>query len=59
MGKTDTRIEIPMTNEKQKQTYYGALDYRTGKVTVRGYPQGNTENTIKFAHVFATTASSS
>ena len=36
-----------MVNEKQKQTYYGALDYRTGKVIVKGAPKGNTENTIK------------
>lgn len=47
-GRTDIRIEIPMKNEKQKQTYYGALDYRTGKVIVKGYSQGNTENTIEF-----------
>jgi hypothetical protein len=58
-GKTDRRIEIPMRNEKQKQTYYGALNYRTGKVIVKGYPQGNTENTIKFVKYLRSTASSS
>lgn len=47
-GKTDMRIEIPVKNEKQKQTYYGAINYRTGQVTTREYEQGNTENTIKF-----------
>lgn len=47
-GKTDQRIEIPIKNEKEKQTYYGAINYRTGKVTVKEYAQGNTENTIKF-----------
>jgi transposase len=47
-GKTDIRIEIPVTNEKEKQTYYGAMNYRTGKVITKEYPQGNTENTIKF-----------
>mgnify|MGYP006257474699 FL=1 len=26
-GKTDERIEIAIKNEKEKQTYYGALDY--------------------------------
>lgn len=47
-GKTAQRIEVPIKNEKQRQTYYGAINYRTGKVIVKGYPQGNTENTIKF-----------
>ncbi len=30
-GKTSERIEVPMTNQKQKQTYYGALNYQTKK----------------------------
>ncbi len=47
-GKTDRRIEIPVKNEKEKQTYYGAINYRTGKVIAKEYTQGNTENTIKF-----------
>jgi transposase len=28
-GKTDRRIEIPIKNEKEKQTYYGAINYLT------------------------------
>jgi transposase len=47
-GKTKSRIEIPIKNEKQRQTYYGAINYRTGKVIIKGYAQGNTENTIQF-----------
>ena len=47
-GKTDMRIEIPLKNEKEKQTSKGAINYRTGKVTGKEYPQGNTENTINF-----------
>lgn len=47
-GKTDSRIEVAIENEKQKQTYYGALDYRTGKVIVKAYEPGNTESTIAF-----------
>lgn len=39
---------MPIKNEKQRQSYYGAINYRTGKVTLKRYPQGNTENTIKF-----------
>lgn len=47
-GKSKSRIEIPIKNEKKRQTYYGAINYCTGKVTIKDYPQGNTENTIKF-----------
>lgn len=47
-GKSNSRIEIPIKNEKQRQSYYGAINYRTGKVIIKGYPQGDTENTIKF-----------
>ena len=47
-GKTSSRVEVPIKNEKQRQSYYGAINYRTGKVILKGYPQGNTENTIKF-----------
>ena len=47
-GKTSSRVEVPIKNEKQRQSYYGAINYRTGKVTIKEYPQGNTENTIKF-----------
>lgn len=47
-GKSQSRIEIPIKNEKPRQTYYGAINYRTGKVMLQKSPQGNTENTIKF-----------
>ena len=47
-GKASTRIEIPIKNEKQRPSYYGAINYYTGKVILQKYPQGNTEKTIKF-----------
>lgn len=47
-GKTNMRIEIPIKNEKERQTYYGALDYKTKEFIVKAYPTGNTENTIDF-----------
>ena len=47
-GRTDQRIEIPIKNEKSRQTYYGALDYQTKEFIVKEYESGNTENTIKF-----------
>ncbi len=47
-GKTKIRVEIPIKNEKSRQTYSGALDYQTHEFIVREYPQANTENTIDF-----------
>jgi hypothetical protein len=29
-GKTDSEIAVPVVNERNKQTYYGAVDYITG-----------------------------
>lgn len=47
-GKTDERIEIPMTNERERQTYYGAIDYTSKEFIVKAYPKANSENTIDF-----------
>lgn len=47
-GRTNMRIEVPIKNEKERQTYYGALDYKTKEFIVKAYPAGNTENTINF-----------
>ena len=47
-GRTDKRIEVPIKNEKERQTYYGALDYQTKEFIVKEYKNGNTENTIDF-----------
>jgi hypothetical protein len=34
-GPTDMRIEIPIKNLKDRQTYYGALNYQTKEFIVR------------------------
>lgn len=47
-GKTDSRIEIAVKNEKERQTYYGALNYQTKEFIAKGYSGGNSENTIDF-----------
>ena len=47
-GQTNSRIEIPIKNEKDRQTYFGALDYQTKEFTVEAYPAGNGESTVKF-----------
>lgn len=47
-GKTSERIEVPMTNERQKQTYYGAFNLLSHKFFVQAFDQGNSEFTIAF-----------
>jgi DDE superfamily endonuclease len=47
-GKTNTRIEVPIVNEREKQTYYGALDYFNHEFLVQAYPRANSEYTISF-----------
>lgn len=47
-GKTDQRIEVPVVNERQRQTYFGALNYGTKDFLVKAYESGNSESTIEF-----------
>ena len=46
-GKTKIRVKVPRTNQKERQTYFGALNYQTKK-NVREYGTGNSENKIQF-----------
>ncbi len=47
-GKTSERVEVPIVSEREKQTYYGALNYRTQEFWVQAYEKGNTDSTIAF-----------
>lgn len=47
-GKTCQRIEVPVVNERQRQTYFGALNYRTRESLVKAYAKGNSESTVEF-----------
>lgn len=47
-GKTDERIEVPIVNERSKQTYYGALNVFTQQCLIQAYKSGNSESTIRF-----------
>lgn len=47
-GQTNQRITVPMTNEKQKQTYYGAIDLQTHELLVQPYQKGKSQFTIAF-----------
>lgn len=47
-GKTNQRIEVPIVNERSKQTYYGAVNLLTQQCLVQAYESGNSESTIAF-----------
>lgn len=47
-GKTSERIEVPITNERQKQTYYGVLNLLTRSFFIKAFEKGNSESTIAF-----------
>ncbi len=47
-GRTDIRIEILILNQKNKQTYYRALNYQNKESIVKQYSAGNGENTVSF-----------
>ena len=47
-GRTDERVEVPMTNERYKQTYLGALDYQTLEFLVKPDEKADSEKTVEF-----------
>lgn len=47
-GKTNEPIEVPIVNERQKQTYYGAIDLQTQQCWVQATEAGNSQCTIAF-----------
>lgn len=47
-GRMNTKISIPMTNEKERQTYYGALNIHTKDFHVSPFPKGDSVNTVTF-----------
>ena len=42
------RIEVPVTNEKDRQTYLGALNYQSKELHVQSHPSGDGKSTVKF-----------
>ena len=50
-GKTKIRREVPMTNQRQRQTYFCALNYQTKEFFVREYEAGNSKNTVAFVKI--------
>ena len=47
-GRKEERIEIPIVNEREKQTYYGAINYATRQFFTQEYKTANSENTVSF-----------
>ena len=43
-GQSDVRIKIPITNERERQTYFGALNYQSKQFHVQSYPSGGKIN---------------
>jgi putative transposase len=49
-GPRGERLEVPMTNFRQRQTWYGAINCYTGQFFISDYDAGNTQNTINFVN---------
>jgi hypothetical protein len=47
-GKKQERIEIPIINEKERQTYYGAVNLYTQECVIQATSAGNSESTVAF-----------
>lgn len=47
-GKQNERIEIPITNERLKQTYYGAVNLSTQRCLVQALERGDSDQTVAF-----------
>ena len=47
-GKTSERIEVPILNERERQTYYGAVNLHTQECLIQAYDKGNSQSTIAF-----------
>jgi putative transposase len=47
-GRRNERLAIPITNVKQRQTYYGVMNLYNQAFTVTPYARGNGESTVAF-----------
>lgn len=47
-AKKNQRAVMPIVNDKERQTYFGALDIKTQQFIVKPYPAGNGEFTVDF-----------
>lgn len=47
-SRCNQRVDVLVKSTKQRQTYYGALDYLSKRFVVQEYGAGNEDNTIAF-----------
>jgi transposase len=47
-GKRNTTLEVPMTNERDRQTYYGAVDLFTQTFHLKPFPAGKGDYTVAY-----------
>lgn len=47
-GKRKERLEVPVVNQRDKQTYYGALNLVTRQCLIHPYKKGDSASTIAF-----------
>jgi hypothetical protein len=47
-GQSNVKIKILITNERERQTYFGDLNYQSLQFHVQSHPSGDKESTVKF-----------
>lgn len=47
-SRRNQRVDVEVKSTRERQTYYGALDYLTKSFVVQEYSAGNEDNTIEF-----------
>ena len=47
-SRRNQRVDVPIKSTRERQTYYGALDYLTKSFVVHEYSAGNEVNTVAF-----------
>ena len=47
-GKRNAPIAVPMTNARQRQTYYGSLNVLTQQFHLSAFAAGNSQNTVAY-----------
>jgi len=47
-GKTNEKVEVPMTNFRERQTYFGAVNIMSKQFHIEAYSSGNGANTVDF-----------
>lgn|GEM_PF-1538322 len=55
-GPSHQRMEVPITNSRERQTYYGAVDPLTGELTVMEAITGDATWTVRFLSAMPTNA---